>query len=183
MGRRLLKLVVLVGVAAFGMPQQAFASDFGPFQGKVVDAATKEPIEGAVVFVDWFQIHFFAGSTFYDAQETVTDKNGEFVIPGIWVLNPWRYFSVDAGMIVYKSGYRAIQTGAFRNWGQINQELDYVLKVEEGEPTLMLRRLTLEERKRADYPGTSRIPGEKKKLLMEEINRERRFLGLGKVTS
>ena len=171
MGRRHLKLiVVLVWLAAFGTPQQAFARDFGPFQGKVVDAATKEPVEGVVVLVEWSQIHFFSGSTFYDAQETLTDKQGAFLIPGIWVLNPWAHVSVEANIIVYKSGYQAIETGLFASWSQqINETLDYVLTIEDGKPTLMLKKLPLEERKRIGTPGgVAGIPSEKVELLIKD---------------
>ncbi len=85
--------------------------DFGPYQGQVVDVDTKEPIEGAVVFVSWRQSHFFGGSTFIDAQETLTDKNGDFHLSGIWVFNPWRRLGSHAQMIIYKSGYQRIRTG------------------------------------------------------------------------
>ncbi len=182
MRRRSWISAILAGLLAASISPEALASDFGPFQGKIVDAATKEPVEGAVVFVAWYQTHFFAGSTFYDAQETLTDRDGQFTIPGIWVLNPWRHFSVDAGMIAYKSGYLAITTGAFRSWSQINHGLDYVLMVEDGKPTLLLKKLTMAERRQDTTPGTGDIPHVKKRLLIREINKERRLFGLGEVT-
>lgn len=176
---KFLRTVLIICVFVFAIYDYAKASDFGPFRGKILDADTKEPIEGVVVFVEWRQIHFFAGSTFYDAQETLTDKNGEFHIPGIWVLNPWRHFGVDAILIVYKSGYRAISTGAFRRWKEINPELDYVLKVEDWKPVIVLKRaINVDERwKNVGYadPGSD-IPDEKMKLLMKEINKEKENL-------
>lgn len=60
-------------------------TDFGSYRGKVVDAGTKKPIERIVVFIEWRQKHAFGGSTFYDAQETLTDYRGErkrFTSPG-----------------------------------------------------------------------------------------------------
>jgi len=57
----------------------------GPYRGKVVDEQTREPIEGVVVLGTWWVYHFSpAGgySTYNDAREAVTDKNGEFEIPG-----------------------------------------------------------------------------------------------------
>jgi hypothetical protein len=156
--------------------------DFGPYQGKVVDIDTKEPVEGAVVFVSWRQSHFFGGSTFIDAQETLTDKNGEFHLPGIWAFNPWKRLVSDALMIIYKSGYQPIITGAWKKWKEFDPlsgppTRKYVLKVEDGKPVMILKKLTIEERKRASAsdPSTTDIPGEKKKLLLQEINKDYNF--------
>lgn len=55
-----------------------------PFEGKVIDVDTKGPIEGAVVLAVYHNtVHTIAGSNTYavDAQETLTDANGEFKIP------------------------------------------------------------------------------------------------------
>ena len=56
----------------------------GPWRGKVIDAETKQPIEGAAVLATWKKdIPTPAGAATYflDAEETITDKNGEFKIP------------------------------------------------------------------------------------------------------
>lgn len=56
---------------------------WGPFQGRVVDAETGQPIAGAHVMVLWIReppsLHYT--QWFYDAQETVTDADGRFDIP------------------------------------------------------------------------------------------------------
>jgi flagellar basal body-associated protein FliL len=52
-----------------------------PYKGKVIDTETKEPIEGAVVLVVYYsESPTIAGSSVQpaDAQEAVTDSNGEF---------------------------------------------------------------------------------------------------------
>ena len=57
----------------------------GPYHGKVVDELTREPIEGVVVLGSWWVYHFGLGggyTTYHDAREAVTDKNGEFTING-----------------------------------------------------------------------------------------------------
>jgi hypothetical protein len=57
----------------------------GSYHGKVVDEQTREPIEGVVVLGSWWVYHFGLGggySTYHDAREAVTDKNGEFTIKG-----------------------------------------------------------------------------------------------------
>ena len=152
-------------------------SDFGPFQGKVLDMKTKEPIEGAVVLIEWRKIHFFAGSTFIDAHETLTNKNGDFYIPGIWIFNPWKHISSDTQMIIYKSEYKAIETGAWRDWEVFSPKLEYVLKVEDGKPIFLLKKLETIEERRQNIPSRVHAPKSKSKLLDQEINKERKILG------
>lgn len=57
----------------------------GPWRGRVIDANTKEPIEGAVVVAVWYREYdgFPDGSkTFpHDVKETLTNKDGQFEIP------------------------------------------------------------------------------------------------------
>ena len=184
----LIILILFVFIIGFwGKVEGAEFMDFGPYQGKVVDVDTKEPIEGAVVFVYWSQSHFFGGSTFIDAQETLTDKNGDFYLAGIWVFNPWKRLVSHALMVIYKSGYSPIETGGWKKWKEFDPVLDppmkkYVLKVEDGKPVMILKKLTIKERRRYSTPGTSGIPHNKKKMLIKEINKERKFFGLGEVT-
>lgn len=189
MWAKLLGTVLLSGMVGLGMASDAVASKFGPLQGKVLDAETREPVEGVVVLIEWRLIHFFAGSTFYDAQETLTDKNGDFYIPGMWTVSPIAWLKAEAHLILYKSGYRGLHS----MWEVVVEDLEqwkyprekgesYVSNVEEGKPVIMLKKLTIEERKRFSTPGTGDIPHEKKKLLMQEINKERKFFGLGAAT-
>lgn len=62
-----------------------------PIEGTVVDAETKQPIEGAVVIVEWtITPTAWLGlptTYFYKVIETVSEKNGKFMING-YVLNP-----------------------------------------------------------------------------------------------
>ena len=56
----------------------------GPWSGKVVDAETRKPIEGAAVVAVWIRETGTPAGTdtgFVDAAETATDKNGDFEIP------------------------------------------------------------------------------------------------------
>jgi len=62
----------------------AITYKYGSYYGKVVDAETKEPLEGAAVLAVFYtQEYGPAGpiTRFVDAIETVTDKNGEFKLP------------------------------------------------------------------------------------------------------
>ncbi len=170
----------------------ANASEFGPFQGRILDADTKEPIEGIVVLIEWRELHFFAGSTFYDAQETLTDKDGEFVIPGIWVLNPWTRLGIEAYVIIYKSGYGSTVgidfSGPWKalleiEWGAPKGTL--IWKFENGKPIFLFKKITDPEERRKNIPSEPSVPDgkyhqlkKKWKLLRQEKNKERRSLGL-----
>jgi len=62
----------------------AITNTYGPYYGKVIDAETKEPIEGAAVLAVFYtQEYGPAGAItrYADAIETATDKNGEFKLP------------------------------------------------------------------------------------------------------
>ena len=73
----------------------------GPYRGKVVDLETGEPIEGAVVAAEWTLTHRFC-----DAKETVTDKNGEFILPKGSCFSFWPFTEMDpARVVVFKPGY------------------------------------------------------------------------------
>lgn len=174
-----LNLIILVIICTY-----AKAGEFGPFQGKILDADTKEPIEGVVVLIEWYELHFFAGATFYDAQEILTNKNGEFYIPGILVFNPVVRLRAEAGTIIYKSGYYGIHVpwkALLKPWGEpiVGTKKTYVLEVKDEKPIIMLKKITDPDERwdsvnRAN-PG-SHLPDEKKMLLMEEINREKEVL-------
>ena len=70
----------------------------------VVDAATNEPIEGAVVLVQWTKTTGFGfkATSNYKVVEVVSDENGELTIPGLFK------FGVNSPVVnVYKKGYVA----------------------------------------------------------------------------
>jgi hypothetical protein len=152
----------------------------GEYHGKVVNEETREPIEGAVVLGTWAVYHFgVAGgySTFYDARETVTDKNGEFTISGQGL----RILSNvgPMGVLIYKAGYTYYEAG----WDNLKISEFHNKQVKwEGEvPVFPLRRLSEEERKN-DVTGTylpsTNAPGKMIMQMIQEINREMIYRGL-----
>jgi hypothetical protein len=80
----------------------------GPFEGRVVDQDTGQPIEGAVVFVRW-DLQRITSPVFFDAKEVLTDKEGRFYIPAEWSWLPWRNFFLYSEMIIFKAGYGCVQ--------------------------------------------------------------------------
>jgi hypothetical protein len=151
----------------------------GPYHGKVVDQETREPIEGAVVLGTWYRIEpGVAGgvSYYYDARETVTDKNGDFTIPGhgLRIMSNLEPMSV----LIFKAGYSYAQEGT---WDTLKKGLYSKdrIKWEGDKPVFSIRKLTAEERQKQgspDYP--SQAPKEKKKMMLEEINKDRVERGL-----
>ncbi len=80
------------------------------FKGKVLDAETGEPIEGAVVVVVYTKfLPGFTGAggdTFpMKVKETLTDKKGEFYFPSYTTLIQPLSTEDKAEFIIYKPGY------------------------------------------------------------------------------
>ena len=82
------------------------------FKGKVIDAETKEPIEGAVVAAI-YEVAVLgpldSGSDTADVQETLTDSNGEFHISSNIFFYPWPFTlgGERTRFIIFKPGYGA----------------------------------------------------------------------------
>lgn len=125
----------------------------GPYKGRVIDSATGQSIAGAVAVASWSTVDVdIAGGTTrcLDAEEAVTDENGEFKIKG----SRGPFFGLFTGtthIYVYKVGYRRVhcdwnyikEPGAcFENPGEFDGDravfpLKQVTKVklmEEGSP-------------------------------------------------
>ncbi len=101
-----------ITIIRYGILAAILISAFGgcvklPMTGKVLDAGTGQPVEGAVVHVEWTITKGCVPSlTFrehYKTSETVTNKNGSFFLPG--VLNPLTNLKPD--FVIYKKGYIA----------------------------------------------------------------------------
>jgi hypothetical protein len=80
--RLLIIIAVIVGVFIL---TNVYFTFFYTFQGRVIDADTREPIEGAVVVASWIESAPAPGgelSRLNDVKETLTDKNGKWSIRG-----------------------------------------------------------------------------------------------------
>lgn len=146
------------------------------YKGRVIDADTKEPIEGVVVLGVWDVLHpDVAGGfhTFHDAKETVTDKNGEFSISGMGL----RVISnlEPMNVLIFKAGYEHIGMGP---WDSLKEDilLKKKIKWNGNKAIIPLRKLTMEERGKR-LIGKESIPDNKQKLLIRELNKEKTELG------
>jgi hypothetical protein len=144
----------------------------GPYEGRVIDADTGEPIEGVVVLGKWSKEYITPGGAvheYYDARETVTDKNGDFSIPGKGLLLASNITPMD--VFIFKKGYEYLAT----TW--LGLKVDGILrqrvKWEGNKAIIPLKKLTIEERKRQGTPSRPSIPIEEMKLMTEEINKQR----------
>lgn len=73
---------------------------YDPYYGKVIDTETKEPVEGAVVLAIYYtELYTVAGTVgkYLDARETITGRNGEFMIPSnnTFAFRPLNLFDPD----------------------------------------------------------------------------------------
>ena len=93
----------------------AFARDT-TFLGKVINADTKEPIEGAVIVAYWYEAWGTpAGETtrLRDVKETMTDRKGEWAIAGPKGRSEYHFFGLlffipytrQPEFVVFKPGY------------------------------------------------------------------------------
>jgi hypothetical protein len=147
----------------------------GPYEGRVIDRDTSQPIEGAVVHGTWVRSHPGPGgasSSYYDSREMLTDKNGNFSIKGAGLLIISNIEEMEVN--VFKAGY----TQRHGYWSGF-KDMDYVKDIEwEGDKAVFkLRRMTLAERKQR-HAYTPSTPGNKEiKLFMREENKENIEIG------
>ncbi len=171
----------------------------GPYQGRIIDADTRQPIEGVVVLGVWYKEYPFGatgGSEFYDAEETLTDKNGDFEIKGqgLLVLS----FIDEMNVLIFKAGYEYIGFGPWvslkgQGFKEYKTSYDPVTKTKvtapvfdpkervhwEGDKAIIpLKKLTIDEMRKSGLPSRPPIPVEKMKLLTSEINKARVMLRL-----
>ena len=148
-----------------------------PFEGRVIDADTKQPIEGAAVLAVYDRcLPSIQGSISFsiDAQETLTDKYGEFKIPEakMWFGGKPRS-PQEQKLTIFKPGYgvlpghkRSRAIGVNKSWPPPKKYIVYEL------PKLK----TWEER-RLNLPGRPNIPDEKMNIFTSFLNEERTSLG------
>ena len=110
--KNILIIIVIAFFLSATIPAHAWPLYSKPaFRGRVVDAETKQPIEGAVVAVLYYKRPLVGGpggpnSYVFNTKEVLTDNNGEFCF------SSYSFFvlfteDVGANFIFYKPGYMA----------------------------------------------------------------------------
>lgn len=150
-----LRTVVWITFFLLLVSSSSFSAD-RTFRGKVIDAETLEPMEGALVLAVWRESRGTiagADTRFKDAKETLTDKNGEWTIVGpegyedkiiLGLIHLMGVFVTrEPEFVIYKPGYVKYWTaGCFVAYPYVDKE--------HGLEGIVLRRpgVTREERKK-----------------------------------
>lgn len=175
------------------------------FKGKVIDAASREPITGAVVAVMYYSAPILTGPGggspyIIHVKEALTDEDGMFLIPSYTTLIQPNSLEDRADFIIYKPGYGSFPEFAVKPYPPIYLEEFFTREIEErGEirvdsiagtkvfPVIYgiveLPKLeTKEERLRA-APSTrpGQLAPEDIPLLYKAINEDRIRFGLGPI--
>jgi len=183
-------LIIGLITLLFLLVNYEYAIAGGPWKGKIIDIETKEPLEGAVVLAVWERVYMTpagASSYFYEAKETLTDKEGRFEIPSYTPINLVPIISYMRGPLftIFKPGY-----------GRLSMVLDKYLtgataevyemelsgkKYRLSTGVIELPSLKTREERRKNLPGSSDPfidHYDKKKNYMRLLNIERKELGL-----
>jgi hypothetical protein len=192
--KRILLLLVLIVWGS--ICSSAFAATF---KGKVIDADTREPIEGAVVVAVWHEATAtISGEStrVKDVEECLTNKNGEWSIEGptgkwggsitaIYTFITGSYYTRPPQFIVFKPGYCSWPAGFGIDSCKGKLKPTGNDKLTDGE-TVELSTLTKrEDRLRAQgigpiYDGPSIL--KKQQEFIRLLNAERRDLGLSEIS-
>lgn len=180
-GIRVISIIFLVLISAGCSFLVSYES---PYKGRVIDAETKQPIEGVVVLGVWYsESPTIAGvvGKYFDAKETVTDKTGEFELSGQGL----RVFSNLSGMhvLIFKAGYKYIGMGPWESF-KLDPMFENEIAWEGNKVIVSLRKLTKEERNSSiTFPSTptGEAPLNKIRLMLKEINREATERGLDQI--
>jgi len=174
-----LKTIVLLSILLLSFSGCAIYHHYDPYYGKVVDMETKQPLEGAVVlavYSTWLwaspggQVGYFL-----DAQELVTDKNGEFLIPSLnaFAFRPLSTFKQKPYINIFKPRY-----GCYPGlWSKSSLVPNTVLQTDKYMTVEMLELNNWEDRRRNVGCYMILVPANRMRKYVEVLNDERVDLG------
>jgi hypothetical protein len=173
-GRLTLIVVLIVPLVGVGMAKVGWILyTGGPYRGQVLDAETRQPLEGAVAFFKWDRRVYSLvepKTRFLSAVEVLTDKEGRFHVPW-FVGTSLTPFSIvlKPTWFVYYPGYKSEQVVVTPRTG-----------ISLKDPTLIFKRRILdrEERLRSVNVLPGGVPDETMPNLIRLMNKERTALGL-----
>lgn len=104
-------IIIIILIISLSQTSQAAWLIYGKpeFRGRIIDAETKEPIEGVVVVVV-YKDHTIVGgpggggTSVIKAKETLTDKKGEFYFPAYTTLMGPNFKESYVNFIIFKPG-------------------------------------------------------------------------------
>ena len=160
----------------------AITNKYGPYTGKVVDAETGEPIEGAAVYMVFrTQSPNPGGSTghYAGAAETLTDANGEFELSyRAIVFHPFCLWDPWPSQLVFKPGYGTFPGHKGANILPEKRKMPGI--PEKQYVTISLPKLTTKEQRRdtliSVYLRRGSVPYKKRKHITELYKKEDIFL-------
>jgi hypothetical protein len=171
-------VIILVLFVAFVVISQSPFS----YKGKVIDADTGEPIEGAVVMLIWYRNHAFSGADYFKSRETFTDKSGIFFLKGRYKINFVPITHVDEPtLLIFKGSYKYFENPWVLSVFKENHMKKKIIFEQNSIIFKLKKLLTTKEREKHLYDYliiNPEIPYDKRKLFMEELNREEEKLGL-----
>lgn len=175
-----MRLLIIFSAFSIIINGCAVVHNYDGYQGKVIDVDTKEPLEGAAVLAVFNTEEYGpAGSVshYVDAQETVTDKNGEFKIPSFIAsaFRPMQLFEPYGWFTIFKPGY-----GCYPNHKGIRPEKlrNGILPVNKYVIIELPKLKTREERIESTHCSPdSEIPYNKCKKFIDLLNQENVDLG------
>lgn len=153
----------------------SYARIDGPYEGKVIDAQTRQPVKGAVVLGVWNKYQFTVGGPtgeFYDSVEVLTDENGHFKIDGLGVRVLSNVDEMD--IMIFKAGYSHLDYGPWSSYKTLTGSKD--VEWDGEKMTVPLRKLSFEEL-RNRHVTRQGLPGSREKLMTREMNKDRVLLG------
>lgn len=190
---RLAGIVLGLALAAAGPISTAAAE--GPWRGQVLDAESRQPLDGVVVLAYWYRyrfhpVHLVVGHQapeFFDAVETVTGAQGRWEI----AKKSFPVFANIGGPFFqyYKPGYARWRYAGqdTAEWHQLPgaeqmrraKEMALAVWTEEGGKVELLPARSREEQVKMEYPTL--IPMARTPLSLGAINSARTAVGLSPI--
>jgi len=184
-----INLFILSIQTAFASSASIYYSD-GSWSGRIIDADTKGPIEGAVVVAVWYRVYSTPtgdSSYFFDAVEALTDKDGKFFISQFKALNLLPIIRRIEGpdFIIYKPEYTAFPGWSYDYFYKYfpNSSLrvgrEALAELFKKDVIVELRKLKTRDERLNNIPGgPTDVSIQKLPLFYKLINEERKNLGL-----
>lgn len=123
--KRVSWIVGICFVMSMALPSVVtMANAGGPWKGRIVDMETGEPLEGAVVLAVWDTVYRTPTgphSNFYNARETLSDKDGYFEVPRYTPINFLPLIRSIKGpfLHIFKPEYLKVE---IYNWEGMNEK-------------------------------------------------------------